>query len=305
MTSLSSSIVRSLAYSHVFSYPLRLDEVRKGMDHHCKDVTILSEELENLKLMGIVHQEGPFYSISKDKQQYKKRNDRNTRAIKYLKWAYRISRFIGSFPFVRAVFLSGSISKNSMDKDSDIDYFIITEPGKLWLTRSLLILFKKIFLFNSYKFFCLNYFVDSNNMVITDRNIYVAHEITTLIPTYGKSTCEEFFKANAWVKEFLPNSTDVVCDRAHEGKIRWFKYLAEKVLDNGFGGYLEKKFQRITKDFWHKKFKNKHELDMTEIALFEDHLSTHHPNNFKHVILNRSNQIISHLEKEFSITLSE
>ena len=85
------------------------------------------------------------------------------------------------FPFVRGVFLSGSISKGFMSESDDIDYFIITAPGRLWLTRTLLILFKKIFLFNSFRNFCLNYFIDSENLYIPEHNRYTATEIVFLI----------------------------------------------------------------------------------------------------------------------------
>jgi hypothetical protein len=133
----------------------------------------------------------------------------------------------------------------------------------------------------------------------------VAHEITTLIPTYGKSTCQQFFTANGWVKEFLPNADEIDCGSVVEGRVRWLKLIGEKLLDNRFGSYLDTKLKELTKHYWSKKFKKNQELDMTEIAQFEDHLSTHHPNNFKHIILNRSQQILNRLEKEFSITLSK
>ena len=80
-----------------------------------------------------------------------------------------MTKFISKFPYVRAILLSGSISKGYMDKDSDVDYFIITQPNRLWVTRLLLMLFKKIFLFNSRKVFCINYFVDSEKLEIEEK----------------------------------------------------------------------------------------------------------------------------------------
>ncbi|MBK8679672.1 MAG: hypothetical protein IPN25_13810 [Sphingobacteriales bacterium] len=50
---------------------------------------------------------------------------------KILPLAFRISKFIGSFPFVRGVLLSGSLSKNRLAADGDIDYFIIAQPNAL------------------------------------------------------------------------------------------------------------------------------------------------------------------------------
>src|SRR4029453_8923510 len=91
---------------------------------------------------------------------------------------------IASFPYVRCVCISGSLSKKYFDDTTDIDFFVITKPGRLWVCRTFLILFKKLFLLNSKKYFCINYFIDSDNLEIPDQNIFTATELTTLIPMH-------------------------------------------------------------------------------------------------------------------------
>ena len=56
---------------------------------------------------------------------------------------------------------------------------IITAPHRLWVGKDLLMLFKKIVLFNSKNIFVLNYFIASDNMNIEERNIYTLTEIVT------------------------------------------------------------------------------------------------------------------------------
>ena len=74
------------------------------------------------------------------------------------------ARFISKFPFVAAVGVSGSLSKGYYDSDSDIDFFIITQHNRLWICRTLLMVYKKIFLLNSRKYFCPNYFISSEQL---------------------------------------------------------------------------------------------------------------------------------------------
>ncbi len=50
-----------------------------------------------------------------------------------LKDAKKYARVIANFPFIQAVFISGSLSKHVMKPNSDIDFFIITKPDRLWL----------------------------------------------------------------------------------------------------------------------------------------------------------------------------
>ncbi len=155
--------------------------------------------------------------MTDDEKYVHRRKKGNELAEKRLKTAKRVSGLISRFPFIRGILLSGSISKGFMEEDSDIDYFIITHPNRVWFSRLMLMLFKKLFFFNSKKIFCINYFVDSEKLEIEEKNIFTATEIVTLLPTYGKKIYDEFYEKNYWVKEFYPNypkrETDKVLDR--------------------------------------------------------------------------------------------
>ena len=93
----------------------------------------------------MVFQFGNYYTTSDKIEWVERRKLGAIKAAKILKKAKHISNFISQFPFVEAVSLSGSISKGYFGKGDDIDYFIITSPNRVWLTRTLLILFKKCF----------------------------------------------------------------------------------------------------------------------------------------------------------------
>ena len=301
---LEMSMIRALAYSEVFSYPLKMEELKLGMDVLCEDENKLFAGLEELKTKNIVFEQEGFYSLSENMDLNNDRYKKNARAKKYLRYAKTISAFIGSFPFVRGVFISGSLTKNSMDVDGDIDYFIITEPKRLWLTRTLLIGFKKIFLFNSYKLFCLNYFLDKNNLEIEDRNLYLAHEIATLIPTYGFQYCKEFMDSNQWIDTYLPNAEKRELGQVKQHRIRGFKYLAEKMLDGRMGRFLDTKFRAISESYWSKKFKKGKDKSQRDYFISKEEISALHPDNFKLSVLKRYQEILKVQEEKLNIQVN-
>jgi hypothetical protein len=112
---------------------------------------------------------------------------------------------IKRFPFVRGIMVSGDLSKNATNQDSDVDFFIVTEPNRLWIARTLLIIFKKTVLLNKKKFFCLNYFATSDHLVLDDQNIFLATEIAHLKPLYNADLFFHYLEVNNWIKRFFPN----------------------------------------------------------------------------------------------------
>lgn len=289
---IQTAIIKCLAYSEVFRYPLNVNEIYQSLELELQNKDLLEDELEDLTTKKIIFRLGEFYSLKEDYHRLKQRLERNHRAEKFMPLAGFISRFIGSFPFVRAVFISGSLSKNSMDKDSDIDYFIITKPGRLWTARTLLILFKKVFLFNSYKFYCLNYFLDSDNLEIKDRDLYVAYEIASLKPTYGKDCCTTFFEKNKWIYSFLPNSIVASTSSVPIGKVRFSKYFFEFLLNGRTGNRIEKFCLKTSMKFWKKKFAKTSIRNIEEVSISKDYISTHHPDNFRKEILQKRENIL-------------
>jgi len=172
ISSLSKSIIKTLAYYDIFDYPLTLKEIYFCLDTNSIDKEELNAEANSLMTKNIIYMKNDYYLLNPDYNRVIRRVEGNGRAKGKMKIAKWFANFISLFPFVRAVFLSGSISKGYLDKEADIDYFIITKQNRLWLSRFLLVLFKKIFLLNSYKYFCINYFISEDNLEIEEKNIY-------------------------------------------------------------------------------------------------------------------------------------
>ncbi len=293
------NIIRVLLYFDIFNYPLTPDEILQFMPITSLRIT---SSIEELRARNYVHSLNGFYSVQNNLALATRRENGNRLAENKLQTAERYSRFISSFPFVRAIMLSGSISKGYMDEKSDIDYFIITSPGRLWFVRTVLALFRRIFLFNSHKNLCTNYFVDTNQLEISEKNIYSSIEIATLKQMYGEHWIRKFFAANHWAKDFLPNYNSSFQSK-NDGN-SFFKNMLEIFFSIKLFDRLEEKLRVTTLNRWKKKYESEMTQNDFEIAFRStSSVSRSHPQFFQKKVLNLYEQKIKSFESQYGITL--
>ncbi|HMJ69894.1 MAG TPA: hypothetical protein VK508_13410 [Cyclobacteriaceae bacterium] len=227
---LSQAIIKALLYSDIFHYPLTAEEIFTRLDIPCSNVSAVFLELQQLTSAHLVYRFEEFYSLHNDAALAVRRSAGNKMAKEIMPRALRRSRLIFMFPFVRAVMISGSLSKDFIDKDGDIDFFIVTAPGKVWLTRGLLALFQRLVLFNSHKYFCVNYYISHDRLELDEKNIFTATELITLKPMCGHEYYQKLLESNTWVSDYYPQFKKVVV--ASNGARSWWpKRLFEGILE--------------------------------------------------------------------------
>lgn len=296
-------MIITLLYADIFNYPLTAIEVHEQLVGEKVALSTVESTLAALEEENFIYQHEQFYSPQTGNTQYVSRIKRNNLAKRYVKKGKRISRFIARFPFVKAVFLSGSLSKDCMDEDGDIDYFVITSANRLWIARTLLILFKKLALLNSYKYFCLNYFVDEEQLTIKEQNLFTATEIVTLIPTYGSEVCDRFIQANEWIVDYRPNAVPRSTNGLKNLRFTPFKFLLEKGLSGRAGEWLDNRFLKITEKYWKKKFNNYGNEDFNRSIKSRKHLSQINPENFQKRVNLALEEKIKAYENQHSVKL--
>ena len=301
LTQTARDIIHTLLYFDIFSYPITISEI-----HQCSSLSNISpaeieSEIQHLIEFGYIFRLGNYYSARNKAELADLRNVGNSLAKKYIKKAKLISRFIGCFPYVRSVSLSGSLSKEYMKTDSDIDYFIITEPGRLWIARTLLILFKKIFLLNSHKYFCVNYFIDTDHMEIEEKNRFTATEIAYLIPTYGRDVFKRFYDSNLWFHSYLPNFPPRNLEKVPVSRSRGIKKLLETVLNTNLGEKLDRYFMKKTLAYWQQKFRELTPEEQDIALKSRTYVSKHHPQNFQLQVLRKHAACIQDFEQKHQL----
>ncbi len=298
-----SMVIKVFLYFDVFNYPLLKDEINSFLPISNLSNNELTASLNFLVSENYVcFNEGYYFLHKPDNSHIQRRIKGNIAAVKMMKTARRFSRLISYFPFVRCVCISGSLSKGYIDKDADIDYFIITEPKRLWIARTMLILFKKLFLLNSRKYFCVNYFIDTDHLEIEDKNIFTATELVTLIPMNNLHLFYKFIESNHWVNRFLPNYNMYNFKNLPQGKL-YLKIIFEKLLNGSFGEWLDTKFMLLTIKRWKDKFSDLNAEEFEISMRSRKYVSKHHPLNFQKRVISKLEENKRQFETQFELHL--
>ncbi len=286
-----------LLYFDIFQYPLKSSELSLVISDDSSQEELFAELIE----MGLIEKKNEWYFLSG--KNYSKRISEKSQSHAFLKKAKRYSRIINHFPFVRGVYISGSLSKDWSDDTTDVDYFVVTAPQRLWLCRTMLILFKKIFLLNSRKYFCLNYFIDTNNLNIEEKNIFTATEICFLKPVINKKLFHEFLQKNQWIKEYYISNAHLENMKTIDHKDGWMKRLGEKILSGKLGEAMDIWSMKKTLKFWRNKFPGMQKSDFEINFKSNRTISKHHPNGFQKKVLESLDLRVKEFEKSTSISL--
>lgn len=303
LSRMARAVVRVLLYYDIWEYPLTAVEAHRMMQEQICTVEEVERELESLRNAGLVHQLGQYWAVSPLEGQPAKRQRGNLLCQERMRTARRYSRLIASFPWVRAVCLSGSISKGYMDEEADIDYFIITAPGRLWLARTLLILFKKTVLLNSRRNFCVNYFVDTDHLAIQDHNLFTATEAATLVPVVGGEWYQRFVEANPWLGATFPNWQPREVKDCLPGRRRGLKWMQEVFTPGFVARGLDTWCMNRTRRRWKSKFSHFGEEKLKNALASEKNVSKHHPQDYRSKVIRRMAEQCAAFEQRFNTSL--
>ena len=225
---LREHIRRTLLYYDIFRHPLTAHELFTLLSMNSLSREQFMGELDSLVEEGVVSFAKGYYSVLPGPAPADLRMEREQLAVRRIRIARFFARIIRMFPFVRGIFVSGDLSKGVAVPESDIDYMIVTAPGRLWICRTLLILFKKAFLLNKKKYFCLNYFISSDHLCLDDRTYYSATEVAHLKPLDNTGLYLRFMNANAWVRKFFPNYRVYALPQwKHTDRAKFFQKIPE------------------------------------------------------------------------------
>ena len=287
LSALQQEIVEKLAYFGLFKHPLQASELQNLL-HNYYNIEHVNQALATLEQLGLCYQFADHFSVHEDvKQRLKKRQTNEESAEFFFEKLPFFVRLMSAFPYVRGIAISGSLSKGVIHADGDIDYFIITTNKRLWLARMLLIIFKKLFLLNSHRYFCVNYFISEKHLEIPDKNLFTATEISTLIPVYGHDVVRKFKSANAWVSNYYGHFEHPIEIEAESNKKYRLKKVIEFLLNNPFGNWLDKLFMYITIWRWDVKFKHFDRSKFNLALRSTRNVSKHHPQDFQTQVLTR------------------
>lgn len=239
-------VLKPILYADIFDYPLTFDEIYKFLE-----VEITPEMVEQLLYQAldekIIVQIEDVYCLSNRHHLVSHRKERQKTSKKMWPGAIRYGKWIGSLPFVRLVAVTGALAVNNpRDGIDDIDYLIVTQPGRLWLCRAMIILMVK-YGHRRGIHLCPNYII-TENVLEFENDFFTARQLLQMQPVYGKEHYLEIHRLNAWIKDYFPHGNNSNSDDLHDSLSsgqQALKKSSEFLLRGALGNFIEKHLQRI------------------------------------------------------------
>jgi hypothetical protein len=211
---IESATKKTVIWFSLFNYPLTVTELWQWLWSSEK---ISYREINDYVGSGKVYQVAPFILLKGEEENLEIRAERYLHAVRKQRKAKRATWWLSWMPWVEGVALCNSLGYQNARDESDIDFFIITKPNSVWLTRLLAVAMLKILgqrpsEEHGRDTLCLSFYITSDNLsleeiILPNGDPYLTYWITQLNPLFGRGPVwAQFFGANEWVKKFLPNA---------------------------------------------------------------------------------------------------
>ena len=239
--------LKPILYADIFDYPLTFEEIYRFSEFKTTPQDLKTLLAEAVRKKRIIQLDG-FYSLYDRPNLAAKRRERWDAAQVLWPKARYYGRWIASLPFVRMVAVTGSLAvENPRDDVDDIDYLIITRPGRLWLCRAFIILMVRLGYLKGVHL-CPNYLLTENILYFENNNLFIAREMLQMAPIYGEAVYLDMRRLNDWVTDYLPQGTGLNLSKMddHLSPLQHrFKIIGEFVLGGLLGNIIEKPLQKF------------------------------------------------------------
>src|SRR5205823_5924280 len=141
---LTDAIQATVVYADLFDFALDRHEVQRDLVGVAASRDKACQAVEALLHVGALTMASGYVVLPGRGALAEQRRARRGRAARTWPVARRVGRLIALIPFVRMVAVSGSLAADNPDARADLDYFIVTVPGRLWLVRAMTIVLVRL-----------------------------------------------------------------------------------------------------------------------------------------------------------------
>ena len=204
---LRRAIARTVAYADLFEYPLDRSEVHRYLIGVAASSAQIDAMLEQDGALGAyVERTGDHFHLRGRASTIETRRMREAASAELWRTARAYGALISRLPLVRFVGVTGALAMSNAERRADIDLFVLTHPGRVWLCRLLVLAVVRLAALRGHRL-CPNFLLSTAALVLSERNLFTAHEIAQMIPLRATEWYAHFMDANRWALAFLPNTT--------------------------------------------------------------------------------------------------
>lgn len=216
---------------------------------------LYSDFLWALEQLHVEIENGFVVFLSEDRKIIKERQRAVAPSELMLRRAKRAVRLVRWVPFLEAIFVCNSVGAETAKAESDIDWFVITTPGRIWFVRAVLNVVLRLAGLRTYGNheagrMCLSFFVDRHHLDmaplrVVPEDIHFAYWLHQMVPVYDpEEKWIDFIQANAWASVYIPLTSEyalrVERDATPFTVSRQIVRFFEKILARRVGNIFER-----------------------------------------------------------------
>lgn len=204
-SSLAEAVLRTLAYGDVFAFPLTESELHRYLIGQAATPVDINRLLASGALEGWISRAGPYICLRGREDLLQVRQERARHAARLWPAAVYYGQRLAALPYVRMAAVTGSLAVGNPRPQDDLDYLLVTAPGRVWLAR-LLALGVVRWAQQRGQRVCPNYLLSEAALASLPQELYSAHELAQMVPLSGEVVYARLRSANPWVRDYLPNA---------------------------------------------------------------------------------------------------
>jgi hypothetical protein len=244
LTAIDRAIMRTVIYFDLFSFPLTADEIYSSL--LIKEPVRYSIFLQSLNHHLPLAQHGGFYFLPGREELVAKRKQAYLLADDKFKIARKNAQLLRRLPFVRAIFVANRLAYSNASDSSDIDFVIVSAPGRIWTCRFFTSLLLKILNrrptdTDHRNKICLSFYLEEPHLNVekyfSKDDHHFCFWINQFFPLYDPDGfISKVWQANRWSRHSLPHLQPMIASQCRA-------ITAKSILQNIFEFFLTKKLE--------------------------------------------------------------
>ncbi len=219
---LQKNILATVTYYDCLDYPLTSFEIWKYLFKISNPKSQISnakekyslldvmKELEDGKLKKFISESRGFYFLKNRDNLVEQRIERNKISERKYRTLLFVAKWLRFVPYVRMVAVTGRMAMKNAEHKSDLDLLIVLKHGRIFTGRLLVtglvhLLGKRRYRNKIADRICLNYFITTQSLEISHKDIFSSSEYFFMLPIFGFQLFHKFQLKNGWIKNYKEN----------------------------------------------------------------------------------------------------